>query len=429
MMGSAMREADATRLGSHLTSGQENAMSASTKVLVVDDDKFVRVTLREIFQEIGFSVFEAVNGREGLKVFANEQPDIVFTDLRMPEMDGLTLIGRLRETNPETPVVAISGAGALGEAIEAIRQGAWDYVTKPIQRVEELEIIVRRVLERARLVAENNEYSEHLEELVQKRTVELAATNRRLFTAKQALESLLSEREEMERMKDEMISAVSHEMRTPLTAMLGFTEFLLENRVDEAQLKEFLGTIHHETVRLNELIGNFLDLQRITAGQAVYNFKSLAVQPLLESAVLLFSGASQNHPITVRPAPGIPPLLGDEMRLHQALHNLLSNAVKYSPKGGEIILGAQREGDAVTLWVKDEGKGIPAELLDRIFDKFYQVDGSDRRATGGTGLGLPLVREIVKAHGGRIRVESKVGEGSTFSVSLPLAKETPEAER
>ena len=233
----------------------------------------------------------------------------------------------------------------------------------------------------------------------------------------------VTERMALQQMKDEMISAVSHEMRTPLTAMLGFSEFLLENRVDEALLHEYLGIIHKETERLNELINNFLDLQRIKAGQAVYHFRPVPVVPLLAEAAALFATARQKRRITVHPSDGLPPVTGDEGRLHQVLNNLLSNAVKYSPSDGEITLGAKRDGDTVVLWVKDQGIGISSEQLDKIFDKFYRVDSTDRRATGGTGLGLPLVREIVHAHGGRVWVESTPGKGSTFYVSLPVAKE------
>lgn len=250
--------------------------------------------------------------------------------------------------------------------------------------------------------------------------------NRTEYQGKEELQAIIrdiTERKEMERMKDEVISAVSHEMRTPLTAMLGFTEFLLEAEVEPKQRKEYLRIIYNETERLSELIGNFLDLQRIKARQIVYDFKPLAVRPILEEAAALFAGASKKHRLTVRIVEELPPVRGDETRLHQVLNNLLSNAVKYSPEGGEIILGAERDGDAVTFRVKDEGIGIAPEAQGKIFDRFYRVDGTDRRATGGTGLGLALVKEIVLAHGGRVWVESDQGKGSTFFFSLPIVKE------
>jgi signal transduction histidine kinase len=239
----------------------------------------------------------------------------------------------------------------------------------------------------------------------------------------------ITELKQMERMKDDMISAVSHEMRTPLTAILGYTLFLLENAVDQAQQREFLGTIRKETERLNELINSFLDLQRMKAQQVIFCFKALAVQSLLADSAALFTGVSQLHRITVEAPSDLPLVFGDEAQMRHVLNNLLSNAIKYSPDGGEIILGARKEDDdTVTLWLKDEGMGIAPENLDKVFDKFYQVDRGDRRSSHGTGIGLALVREIVNAHGGRIWVESTVGKGSIFHVSLPAAKENLDVE-
>ena len=215
-------------------------------------------------------------------------------------------------------------------------------------------------------------------------------------------------------MKDEVLSAVSHEMRTPLTAMLGFTEFLLENEVDSVHQKAYLKIVLQEMERLNDLIGNFLDLQRMKARQAGYNLQLLAVQPLMEEAVTLFAGVSNKHVISLQVPQDLPLILGDETRLHQVFNNLLSNAIKYSPDGGTIILSGKREGSEIILWVKDHGIGIPPEAADRIFERFYRVDSTDRRATGGTGLGLALVLEIILAHGGRVWVESALGKGSTF---------------
>lgn len=230
----------------------------------------------------------------------------------------------------------------------------------------------------------------------------------------------ISERKEIEQMKDEMISAVSHEMRTPLTAMLGFTEYLLENEVDAAQQKVYLNTIYKETERLKDLIGNFLDLQQINARLATYRFSQVDVCLLIKDAVALFALENEKHRLVVQCPEGLPTIRGDEARLHQVLTNLISNAVKYSPPQGLITIGARSEGDSLTIWVKDEGIGIPPELQEKIFEKFYRIDNTDRRLIGGTGLGLALVREIVGAHGGRVEVQSSISEGSTFSITLPV---------
>lgn len=233
----------------------------------------------------------------------------------------------------------------------------------------------------------------------------------------------ISERKEMEQLKDEMISAVSHEMRTPLTAMMGFSEFMLENEVDPVQQRVYLNTIHREAERLNELIGNFLDLQQIKARQVTYRFTAIPVQLLLKDAVDLFAVDQSRHRFTIDCPPDLPAVRGDEARLHQVLTNIISNAVKYSPQDSLVSVGAQGKGETVTIWVKDEGPGVPPAVRDKIFEKFYRLDNTDRRTIGGTGLGLALVREIVTAHSGRVWVESAEGKGSTFYISLPAVKE------
>lgn len=229
----------------------------------------------------------------------------------------------------------------------------------------------------------------------------------------------ITERKEMERMKDEMISAVSHEMHTPLTAMMGFTEFLLENEVDRDLQKNYLRTIYRETERLNELITNFLQLQRLKASMVKFRITPIAVGLLVADVVSLYAAASKKHRIVVDCPPDLPPVRGNEEQLYQAISNLVSNAIKYSPDGGDVTIGASATADIVTLWVRDQGIGISPEFQEKIFERFFRVDNSDRRKVGGAGLGLTLVREIVATHGGRAWVESAPGKGSTFFISLP----------
>ena len=232
----------------------------------------------------------------------------------------------------------------------------------------------------------------------------------------------ITERKEMERMKDEMISAVSHEMRTPMTALLGYHQLLSEGEVDETVKGECLHTMYQETLRLNELIGNFLDLQQLKSRGRYHRMDALQLKPLLESAASLGAATSMKHRIRLELGGGLPCISGDEECLSKVFNNLLSNAIKYSPRGGDIILGAEAIDDGVTVWVKDAGIGIPQEALGKIFDRFYRVDNTDRRRSNGTGLGLALVQEIVRIHGGEIWAESSAGAGSSFYVSLPALR-------
>lgn len=233
----------------------------------------------------------------------------------------------------------------------------------------------------------------------------------------------ITDRKEMEDMKEAMLSSLSHEMRTPLTAMLGFLEFVIENQVQETQLKDYHLTMYKEGERLNEMITNFLDMQRLKAKLQEYDFKPLEVRPLLEEVVAIFASPSAKHSIIVAAPSNLPPITGDDELLHQALSNLLSNAIKYSPEGSKVILDARLEDQVVTLWVKDEGIGIPAESREKIFDIFYRVENTSKRQITGTGLGLALVKEIVTAHNGQVWVESTLGQGSTFYLSLPVARD------
>jgi two-component system, OmpR family, phosphate regulon sensor histidine kinase PhoR len=230
----------------------------------------------------------------------------------------------------------------------------------------------------------------------------------------------VTEQKELERVKDEMISAVSHEMRTPLTAVLGFTELLLDNpEVPPDERCSYLETVHAESERLNDLISNFLDLQRMRSRNLPYDFAAVPVKHLLEQAAELFIYRGKGR-IEVEVPDDLPPVRGDAERLDQAIANLLSNAVKYSPEGELIRLSARLDGNLVVVSVRDRGPGMPGEALEKIFERFYRIDNTDRRAFGGTGLGLAIVREVAAAHGGRVWAESAVGEGSTFSIAIPI---------
>ena len=230
----------------------------------------------------------------------------------------------------------------------------------------------------------------------------------------------ISERKKIDQLKDEMISAVSHEMSTPLTAMIGFSEFMLDNEVDAEQQQEFLEIILKESERLKGLIDNLLSLQRMRAGKGCINFTSLDVSSLFAELAQLFKKYSCHHKIAIECPADLPDVWADHQCLQQALENLLSNAVKYSPQGGTVLLSARLEEERVVVSVKDEGDGIPAIVREQIFDRFFRIDTKNGQKVGGSGLGLPLVKEIVTLHHGEVWVDSEEGKGSTFYFSLPL---------
>ncbi|MFZ3208425.1 MAG: PAS domain S-box protein [Geobacteraceae bacterium] len=231
----------------------------------------------------------------------------------------------------------------------------------------------------------------------------------------------ITERKELERMKEEMFSAVSHDMRIPLTALLGYTEFMMETEVTPQEQKDYLGTIRNETLRLDKMISNFLEIQRLNARRQLLTFAPVNTIELVMETASLFKATSKKHRVITDFAPCLPPVLGDVEQLHHVLANLISNAIKYSPDGGTITVGARQEEERVVVWVRDEGVGIPPEEIESIFDRFYRANNMDTSAVSGTGLGLALALEIVSAHNGRIWAESTPGKGSVFFVSLPIA--------
>ncbi len=237
-----------------------------------------------------------------------------------------------------------------------------------------------------------------------------------------------SERERITRMKDEMLSAISHEMRTPLTAILGFTELLMTEEVDKEKASQFLRLSYQEGERLRELIDDLLDLQRLRAGFIGNRFAPLHVRSLLQEIAGIFAETAKNFDISVSCPDDIPEIIADEQKIHRALKNLMSNAIKYSPDGGPISLSAKlvKDRTTVSIAVSDRGLGIPIEAQDQLFDRFFRVYHPEIKNIDGTGLGLALVREIVKIHDGEVRVKSAPGKGSVFYFDLPIAgpKET-----
>lgn len=226
---------------------------------------------------------------------------------------------------------------------------------------------------------------------------------------------------ELDRVKDEIIAVVNHELRTPLASVVGFAELLLAREFPEEQRRRFLTAMVQEGHRLAALVDDLLDLQRLTGGRDPFSFEACLPQALLERAAKT-AGPDAACPIILDVPADLPPVRADASRMQQVLSNLLGNARKYSPAGGTIVLSGAVVDGAVEIAVTDQGLGIPAEAVPRLFERFYRVDNTDRREIRGTGLGLAIVKGIVEAHGGRVWAESAgLGHGARFAFTLPLA--------
>lgn len=223
----------------------------------------------------------------------------------------------------------------------------------------------------------------------------------------------------LERMRTEFVGNVSHELKTPLTSIKGYVETLLDMEIDHPMVNKFLGVISKESERLSRLIGDLLDLSRLE-GKRNGQLVPTRLQDVMDNVITILQTEADKKQIALKVfiPPLLPRVMGIEEQLNQVFINLIENAIKYTSDGGRVVVSAEADEKWVTLRVADNGVGIPPEDLDRIFERFYRVDKARSRQAGGTGLGLSIVKHIVKGHGGDIWVESRVGEGSTFTVKF-----------
>ncbi|MBI3360161.1 MAG: GAF domain-containing protein [Chloroflexi bacterium] len=226
---------------------------------------------------------------------------------------------------------------------------------------------------------------------------------------------------EAEALKSTFISIISHELKTPVSLIKGYAGTLRRKdaRWDSATIEESLAVIEEESDRLADLIENLLDASRLQAGALKLTFMEISLDEVTERLVDKFRVQSPGRKFLVDFPPDFPPIQADEDRLVQVLGNLISNALKYSPEEGAITVSGRAEPERVIVSVADEGPGLPAEELPRVFDRFYRADTPATKRAQGAGLGLYLAKAVVEAHGGRLWVESEAGQGTRFLFSLP----------
>ena len=255
--------------------------------------------------------------------------------------------------------------------------------------------------------------------------LELRLAARKMAAADAELRRLNQELEFSSRNKSEFLASMSHELRTPLNGILGASELLDQGLFGDLNPKqrEYVGDIRQSGTHLLRLIEDVLDLSRIEAGQFELHREPIEVAALMHSCASVVRGLASSRSLELSVVlPDTPLLLEvDRRRITQVACNFLSNALKFSPAGGRVVFRAWREAGEAVIAVEDEGVGIPAELQERIFEKFYRVSTDQE----GTGLGLPLAKQLLELHGGRIWLESESGSGSRFYFALPLAESPP----
>lgn len=383
--------------------------SSQALVLIVDDDPALLQALPQALRLRldGVQVVTADSALAALEEMAQTDFDAIITDIKMPGMDGLTLLSKIKELRPETPTLLITGHGEHDLAVQALRGGAYDFIQKPIER-DYLVASLKRALEARRLSRQVEEqrraleqHAASLEQAVQERTRELLAANQ---------------------VKDEFLSIASHELRTPLTAMKAYIQ-VVRRQLEEGRPPTLhaLLRVERSILRMEQLINDLLDVSRISAGKLLMHREFCDLTELCRQIVEEQSTVANRTIEATLPSERVEVEI-DAERIGQVITNLLSNALKYSPATSPVSLTLQHAEERILFSVRDAGPGIPAEALPHLFERFYRVPGIEIQSGSGVGLGLGLYlcREIVERHGGQIWAESTPGRGSTFYVALPL---------
>lgn len=392
---------------------------AQPVVLSIDDDQFVRESLANFLEDFGFTVLQARDGEEGLEVFAANRPDMVLVDLRMPRMDGLQVLARVREIAPETPIMVVSGAGDIRDVVEALRRGAWDYLIKPIQDMNILLHSVQSCLDRARLLRQNREYQQSLEESLDK----LHRTQKEMIhSAKMAA-------------LGDLVAGVAHEVNTPIGVCVTASSFLAERtrqlrdlyekgEMKRSDLEKYLTLAEESSAsvltnleRAAELVQSF---KKVAADQSSEEKRSFELRSYLEQILVSLRPQFKRTPHTVHmECPEGLTLDSYPGAIMQIVTNLIMNSLIHGFADGlpgEIFINVESVADAVALSYRDTGVGMDKEQKDRIYDPFYTT----KRGSGGTGLGMNIVYNLVtQTLKGTILLETSPGQGAIFLLTLP----------
>jgi two-component system sensor histidine kinase/response regulator len=359
-------------------------------ILIIDDDRALQQSCRQVFAGNNYTVESAFDGVSGLEKFETLKPDLVLVDLCMPGLGGIEVLEKLKSKDPECVAIIITAYGTISYAVEAMKRGAYDFIPKPFTP-DQLRFIVRRGLERRRFVTE---------------------------TARLKREKQL--------MRDNFVSMVSHELRAPLAAVqqkLMLVTGGYAGEISEEAARAILG-MQERIERLLTLIGDWLSLARIDAGEILMDTGPVDLRSVLGEAVETLRPLAQEKGVSLGIEPGnsVPPIDGNRETLTMLFSNLIDNAIKYNREGGSVDIRFETETGNVRVTIRDTGTGMPQETLPLIFEQFYRVKGDG--GTRGSGLGLSISRRIAELHGGSIAAESEVGKGSVFTVRLPVSHDS-----
>jgi signal transduction histidine kinase len=361
-------------------------LEKKSTILVIDDDESMRDSCTQILTKDGFLAEIAKDGSSGLEKIKETKPDLVLIDLKMPGINGLEVLERTIEMDPNIIAVVITGYATVESAVEAMKKGAYDFLPKPFTP-DELRIIIKRGLERRKLILET--------------------------------ESL---RREKKLIEENFITMVSHQLRSPLVAILQYFEVILGGMAGEisGKQKEMIQKAQSRLENLTNLINDWLDVAKLDSGQIINNLRPLSLRKVIKKTLEDMRPLAKKNDISLelRSSTENKNVLGDEESLKQVFSNLITNAIRYNKPKGKVMITIKENRDFIATEIQDTGIGITEKHLPFIFDQFYRVSKGESQKIKGTGLGLSIAKKIVEAHGGSIQVSSEVCKGSIFTVFL-----------
>jgi signal transduction histidine kinase len=375
-------------------------MSKEIQVLFIDDEESIIDGVQRLFKREAYGIFATTSPDKAREVLAKEKIKVVVCDHRMPGITGVEFLKEVKEKYPDVVKVLFTGYADFSAAQEAINVGEiYRYISKP-WKTSELLSIIRQCIEHYDLIVSGNVHKEELE-----------IANKRLRA--------------MCEIQKEFTSTVSHELRTPLASIKTAIDLVLKKMVGEIneEQKEVLGRAKSNVDRLKRLIDDILDVTKMESGKLQMNFKINDIHRVIQETAEAQKEVAEGRGLYIKTELDVqvPKILFDRDRIIQVLNNLLNNAVKFTKHGG-ITIKTQKNSQEnhIVVSIKDTGKGIAEADISKLFQRFHQIDSTEINEESGTGLGLAICNEIISQHGGKIWVESKLGEGTTFNFILPI---------
>lgn len=381
-------------------------------ILVIDDDEGVLRMVSLSLEQSGYRTSVAATTEDASLLLDKDEPDAILTDVMMPGEDGITFLARVHQRLPDVPVVIMTGFAQLQTAVDAIKNGAFDFIHKPFDLLY-LRQVVKKAVEHSTLRRMEKRYRTELEETVALRTDELKKALAQLETTRELLLKAASD-------KTEFMTTITHEMRTPMNGVIGSLDLLADGDLSGTQ-REFVLLARQAADNMVALVNQLLSFSNSTGNGPAVCHEVIDPRGVLEALMCAYRPrfAGKGIALDAHIAPETPSAIRcDGEQLTQLLDILLSNAHKFTERGWVRVELSSERGEErcadIHFCVKDSGIGIPSDQLERIFDPFIQVDGSLTRRFGGAGLGLSIARQLALLLGGKVWGESTLGEGSSF---------------